>query len=54
VGDDITDEDAFIVLGSGDMTVKVGHADTAAVNRLHDTDAVAQWLQRLAGNLADG
>ncbi len=54
VGDDVTDEDAFKVLGSSDVTVKVGHADTAAVNRLQDTDAVAQWLQRLAENLAAG
>ena len=53
VGDDITDEDAFVVLDPTDVTVKVGHAETAAVNRLHDTDAVARWLQRLAGVLAD-
>ena len=53
LGDDVTDEDAFKVLGSSDVTVKVGHADTAAVNRLQDTDAVAQWLQRLAEKLAD-
>jgi alpha,alpha-trehalose-phosphate synthase [UDP-forming]/trehalose-phosphatase len=53
VGDDVTDEDAFVVLGASDVTVKVGHADTVAVNRLHDTDAVAQWLHRLAIKLAD-
>jgi alpha,alpha-trehalose-phosphate synthase [UDP-forming]/trehalose-phosphatase len=53
VGDDVTDEDGFVVLGPEDVTIKVGHADTIARHRLHDTDAVAHWLRRLAKNIAE-
>ena len=52
VGDDVTDEDAFAVLGATDVTVKVGAADSAARHRLHDTGAVAEWLRRLADDSA--
>ena len=53
VGDDVTDEEAFAVLGATDVTIKVGPADTIASYRLHDTDAVAEWLNRLANVLSD-
>ena len=53
VGDDVTDEEAFAVLGVDDMTIKVGGADSVASHRLHDTDAVAVWLAELANVLAD-
>ena len=53
VGDDVTDEEAFAVLGVSDMTIKVGAADSLASHRLHDTDAVAEWLAVLANVLAD-
>jgi trehalose-phosphatase len=53
VGDDVTDEEAFAVLGTGDVTVKVGGADTIAAYRLRDPDAVAEWLADLANVLTD-
>lgn len=48
VGDDITDEDAFAVLGPSDVSIKVGNAATIANNRLRDTDGVRDWLQELS------
>ena len=53
MGDDVTDEEAFAVLGVDDMTIKVGPADSVASHRLRDTDAVAVWLAELANVLAD-
>jgi trehalose-phosphatase len=47
VGDDITDEDAFAVLGVGDVGIKVGPGQTLAEHRLVDTDDVAALLSNL-------
>ena len=51
VGDDVTDEDAFSSLTAADVSIKVGASDSAARHRLRDTDAVAEWLRRLADKL---
>lgn len=47
-GDDVTDEDAFAVLGAGDAGVKVGAGETVAEFRVADPDAVAGMLRLLA------
>ena len=47
IGDDVTDEDAFAVLGVGDVGIKVGPGETLAEHRLNDTDAVAALLSSL-------
>ncbi|WP_022881172.1 trehalose-phosphatase [Gryllotalpicola ginsengisoli] len=47
-GDDVTDEDAFAVLGPGDLGVKVGPGETRAAERVADVPAFAEWLTRLA------
>lgn len=46
IGDDVTDERAFAALdpGSGDLTVKVGDGETAAVQRIPDPASVVQLL----------
>jgi trehalose 6-phosphate phosphatase len=48
VGDDVTDEEAFAVLGDGDVGVKVGDAPTIAAVRLADPHAVLAMLRHLA------
>jgi trehalose 6-phosphate phosphatase len=48
IGDDITDEDGFIVVNQMDgFSVKVGPTvgQTAAHYELHDIDAVHDWLE---------
>lgn len=50
VGDDITDEEAFAVLGDDDITIKVGDADTIAQRRLRDPSAVLAWLREFASS----
>lgn len=47
VGDDATDERAFAALHplSGDLTVKVGAGDTAALHRVPDPEAVVELLR---------
>ena len=47
VGDDLTDEEAFAVLGDGDVTIKVGSAATIATRRLLDPEAVLAFLEAL-------
>lgn len=51
-GDDVTDEDAFAVLGDQDVPVKVGPGPTGATYRVADPAAVAVLLTRLADRLA--
>ncbi len=47
VGDDITDENAFLTLGSDDVGVKVGSGATAADVRISDPSRVADLLHVL-------
>ncbi len=48
LGDDVTDEDAFAVLGPDDVGVKVGDGATRAEFRIADPDAVSSVLALLA------
>jgi trehalose 6-phosphate phosphatase len=47
LGDDVTDERAFAALdaGSGDLTVKVGDGETAAVQRIPDPASAVKLLE---------
>jgi trehalose 6-phosphate phosphatase len=47
IGDDTTDEDAFAVLGPGDVGLKVGPGATRAAYRVHDQAEVAGVLGML-------
>ncbi len=47
IGDDTTDEDAFVQLSDGDLGIKVGDGVTHAQTRVANTDDVAQLLARL-------
>lgn len=47
VGDDVTDETAFVRMRGGDLGVKVGDGDTAAGFRVADPPAVADLLGRV-------
>lgn len=48
IGDDVTDEKAFGVLGASDVGVKVGPGPSLATDRVDDPMAVAEMLARLA------
>ncbi|MBP1325715.1 trehalose 6-phosphate synthase/phosphatase [Leucobacter exalbidus] len=48
LGDDVTDEDAFAVLGHDDLGIKVGDGETAATQRVADPASVAAVLAMLA------
>lgn len=46
-GDDLTDEDAFAMMGDHDVSVRVGPGETRARYRLDDPTAVAQTIAEL-------
>ena len=48
LGDDVTDEDVFKVLGTDDLGIKVGEGDTAASERIADPESAAAVLAMLA------
>lgn len=47
-GDDVTDEDAFAVLGAGDVGVKSGEGTTSASRRVRGPEQIAHVLTALA------
>jgi trehalose 6-phosphate synthase/phosphatase len=47
-GDDVTDEDAFAVLGPEDLGLKIGRGRTAAGHRVRGPEEVAEALALLA------
>ncbi|KAA0961180.1 trehalose-phosphatase [Microbacterium sp. ANT_H45B] len=51
-GDDVTDEDAMRVLTAGDLGVRVGPGDSAAVLRVGNPQEMAQLLEALADERA--
>lgn len=54
VGDDVTDERAFVALEPQDVTFKVGAGATAAQHRLRDPSSVAVLLTDLAAMVVSG
>jgi trehalose-phosphatase len=52
IGDDVTDEDGFAVLGSGDLGIKVGEGATKAAHRVADPHEVIRVLWNLHERLA--
>jgi len=45
LGDDLTDEDAFRMMGPSDISVRIGPGDTAARFRLNGPDEVAEFIR---------
>lgn len=52
IGDDVTDEDGFAVLGSSDLGIKVGEGAAKAAHRVADPHAVTRVLNDLHERLA--
>lgn len=52
IGDDLTDEDGFAVLGFGDIGIKVGEGVTKASHRVADPQEVTRVLWNLHERLA--
>jgi trehalose-phosphatase len=52
IGDDVTDEDGFAVLGSEDLGIKVGEGATKAAHRVADPHEVIRVLWNLHERLA--
>jgi trehalose 6-phosphate phosphatase len=52
IGDDVTDEDGFAVLGAGDLGIKVGEGATKATHRVTDPHEVTRVLWNLHERLA--
>jgi len=52
LGDDVTDEDAFTVLGPDDVGIKVGDGPSVAGYRVLDSTAVLEVLDHLVNELA--
>ena len=50
LGDDVTDEDAFRLMGDDDIAVRIGPGESAARFRLDGPDAVAELLGLLLGD----
>lgn len=48
LGDDVTDETVFDVLGPGDVGIKVGEGSTSASHRVEDVDEVVRILEKIA------
>lgn len=48
LGDDVTDEDVFAVLGTDDLGIKVGEGETAASERIPGPESAAAVLAMLA------
>jgi trehalose-phosphatase len=48
LGDDVTDEEAFAMMGEDDISVRVGDGATVARYRLGGPDDVVSLLERLA------
>ncbi|KQB83149.1 trehalose-phosphatase [Corynebacterium oculi] len=53
LGDDTTDEHGFKVLGTGDLSVKVGPGETAATTRVNTIAEVGELLHALARTRAE-
>lgn len=53
MGDDVTDERAFAVLGDDDLAVKVGEGQTLAPVRIADPQAAAELLVLVADRLTE-